>query len=969
MPLLSGLGFQPRECKSASDDSVRAPDYELLDPQTGQKLAVCLAYQWDRFLDGPDPKDQQTPDENPGAAVLELLQDSDWAIVTNGKHWRLYSARTESRATNFYQVDAEEIAADPEGDAFRYFWLMFRADAFRPCEVAVAGEAQSACFLEELLDGSRKYAKEVGDRLKGRVFQDIFPILAEGFIHDIRHRGGDEADLGEEQLGLVYNATLTLLYRLLFLLYAESRDLLPVAEVGGYYEKSLTALKDEIATAAHTAEGQRDEHLVAAYKAEPDQTNLWDRLSDLFSIIGDGRTELNVPRYNGGLFLIKPDEGVEDYERPLAEFLNSHALSDQHLARAIDRLARDPDDRTHGLVMIDFKSLGVRQLGSIYEGLLEFRVRIAQEKMAVCTEKSREVVLPYAEALAKKGITIKRLGRGRDAEEEVLLPGDVYLENSKHERKASGSYYTPDYIVKYVVEHTVGPVLDEKLEALRGDLNRACADFHKFREQKKAEGLPPHDGLIKNSDLEHRVIQQCFDLSVLDPAMGSGHFLVTAVDFIADRLIHFLNGFPHNPVERMLNDTRRAIADQAVREGLVLDESKLTHINLLKRHVLKRCIYGVDLNSMAVGLAKVSLWLHCFTLGAPLSFLDHHLKWGNSLIGEAGATGQEQAPQGGFDDFSRWHDFSAAVQAYLRISGSEDATTAQVAASRKGFKEAEAILRPHRQELNVQTAGYFVEPKNATKRATWVGRAEQQATAEGKNGWQQAQDLREEHRFFHWPLEFPEIWYEPRPGAEHQAVLPKSEADAGFDAVIGNPPYIRIQSLKDSVPEQPSYLKEQYAAASKGNYDIYVVFAEMGLRTLNGKGQLGLILPNKFITTDYGISLRDLLSRRRAVRALVDFQHHQVFESATTYTCLLFLQAAPVRTTHCLRAHPLDIRSSNNDIAVAAIPASDDIWSFANHAVMEIDGKLAAAGPPLLDLPSSVSRGSSTGDDTVYILR
>jgi hypothetical protein len=789
VPLLVGLGFKPHEGKSATDDSVRAPDFELLDPQSGDKLAVCLAYQWDRFLDGPDPKDQQTPDENPGAAVLELLQESDWAIVTNGKHWRLYSARTESRATNFYQVDAEEIAADTEGDAFRYFWLMFRADAFRSCEIAVAGEPRAACFLEELLDGSRKYAKEVGDRLKGRVFEDIFPILAQGFIQDIRHRDGEGADLAEEQLGLVYNATLTLLYRLLFLLYAESRDLLPVAEVGGYYEKSLTALKDEIATAARTAEGQRDERLSAAYSADPGQIGLWNRLTDLFSIIGDGRTELNVPRYNGGLFLIKPDEGVEDYERPLAEFLNSHALSDQHLAGAIDRLARDPDEKRHGLVPIDFKSLGVRQLGSIYEGLLEFRVRIAQEKMAVCTEKSREVVLPYAEAVGKKGVTIKRVGRGRDAEEEVLLPGDVYLENSKHERKASGSYYTPDYIVKYIVEHTVGPVLDEKLEALRSDLNRACADFRKFRKQKQAEGLSPHDGLIKNSDLERSLIQQCFDLSVLDPAMGSGHFLVTAVDFIADRLIHFLNGFPHNPVERMLNDTRRSIVDQAVREGLVLDESKLTHINLLKRHVLKRCIYGVDLNSMAVELAKVSLWLHCFTLGAPLSFLDHHLKWGNSLIGETGATGQEQAPQGGFDDISRWHDFSEAVQAYLRISGSEDATTAQVAASRDGFRKAEGILRPHRQKLNVQTAGYFEEPKSATRRATWVGKAEQRVTVDGNEGWDKAQDLAGEHRFFHWPLEFPEIWYEPRPGAEHQAVVPRKPDEAGFDAVVGNPPW------------------------------------------------------------------------------------------------------------------------------------------------------------------------------------
>jgi hypothetical protein len=859
-PVVAKLGFDLRECKPAANDSTRLPDYELLDPQTGEKLAVCLAYQWGRLLDGPDPNDRLTPDENPGAAVLDLLQQgNDWAIVTNGKHWRLYSSRTESRATNFYQVDAEEAAADVP-DAFRYFWLMFRAEAFRPCETTLAGETRTACFLEQLLDGSRRYAKEVGDRLKGRVFQDIFPVLSEGFIQDIRHRDGADADLGEEKLDLVYNATLTLLYRLLFLLYAESRDLLPVAELGGYYEKSLTALKDEVAAAAGTAEGQRDEHLAEAYSADPAQTRLWDRLTALFAIIGDGRSELNVPRYNGGLFLTHLDETVEDYERPLAEFLNSYALSDQHLARAIDRLARDPDDKTHGLVMIDYKSLGVRQLGSIYEGLLEFKVRIAQEQMAICTEKKkREVILPYAEAVKKKGVTIKRKGRRRDAEEEILQPGEVYLENSKHERKASGSYYTPEYIVKYIVEHTVGPVLDEKLEALRGDLNRACADFHKFREQKKAQGLPPHDGLIQGSDLERCVIQQCFDLSVLDPAMGSGHFLVTTVDFIADRLIHFLNGFPHNPIERMLNDTRRAILEQAVRERLVLDESKLTPINLLKRHVLKRCIYGVDLNPMAVELAKVSLWLHCFTLGAPLSFLDHHLKWGNSLIGETGGTGEEQGAQRGFDDFSRWHDFSTAVHKYLQVSGSEDATMAQMLASQDGFQAAEKILRPHRQKLNVQTAGYFVEPKNEKKRAIWVGQAEQKTTAEGQEGWQQAQDLANEHRFFHWPLEFPEVWYKPRPGAEQQAVMPKGDGEAGFDAVIGNPPWGAV------VPAPVwSAIAAAYTEVASGIKDIFKLFIEraVGLVPLD-RGRWGLVLPDILLLKSYPETRQFILKSTR----------------------------------------------------------------------------------------------------------
>jgi type II restriction/modification system DNA methylase subunit YeeA len=125
----------------------------------------------------------------------------------------------------------------------------------------------------------------------------------------------------------------------------------------------------------------------------------------------------------------------------------------------------------------------------------------------------------------------------------------------------------------------------------------------------------------------------CLDVKVLDPAMGSGHFLVEAVDYISDRLIDWLNGWSENPVWALLERTRRDILDDMERQQVTIPAERLVRVALLKRAVLKRCIYGVDLNAMAVELAKVSLWLDAFTLGAPLSFLDHHLKQGNSLIG------------------------------------------------------------------------------------------------------------------------------------------------------------------------------------------------------------------------------------------------------------------------------------------------------------------------------------------------
>ncbi|MFM6076175.1 MAG: Eco57I restriction-modification methylase domain-containing protein, partial [Dolichospermum sp.] len=120
---------------------------------------------------------------------------------------------------------------------------------------------------------------------------------------------------------------------------------------------------------------------------------------------------------------------------------------------------------------------------------------------------------------------------------------------------------------------------------------------------------------------------------ICDPAMGSGHFLVEAVDYLTDELINILNEYSeHNPILEMLGKTRNSILENLQQQGINIDIN-LDDNQLLQRVVMKRCIYGVDLNPMAVELAKVSLWLHFFTIGAPLSFLDHHLRCGNSLIG------------------------------------------------------------------------------------------------------------------------------------------------------------------------------------------------------------------------------------------------------------------------------------------------------------------------------------------------
>ncbi len=564
------LGFAARPVKASSSSELQ-PDYQLYarveaSSTPTEPLALCLTYTWGRNLDGrDDQRDSETSEENPGAVVVTLLDEgqADWAIVTNGKIWRLYSAKAHSRATNYYEIDLEETLALPAANleyAFRYFWLFFRAAAFipgfqpdphkgghymssrsaenvvtplvgvRPDTSPVGVRPDMPSFLDNLISESERYARELGERLKERIFFEIFPHFAEGFILHARQTGQIEVGLesmdAEQRNRLLepyFSGTLTFLYRLLFLLYAESRDLLPVREQHGYYPHSLEHLKREIAKSAGNIEDQAPAKIKAAYHDL--STTFYDRLQALFHVIDKGDTSLNVPVYNGGLFVTSPDPHDPSPEAEVARFLATHKIPDRHLALGLDRMARDIDTKRHDLAFIDYKSLGVRQLGSIYEGLLEFKLRIAPEEMAVVKGKKTEEVVPYAEARQKK-FTLVREGRGKEARDKTYVRSTVYLANDRSERKATGSYYTPDYIVKYIVEHTVGPVLQEKLDALRPLFREAEQTLKAKRDRAKA--LRKQSLLTKGDSPENETYNKYrdtlnlafFDLKVLDPAMG-----------------------------------------------------------------------------------------------------------------------------------------------------------------------------------------------------------------------------------------------------------------------------------------------------------------------------------------------------------------------------------------------------------------------------------------------------------------
>jgi hypothetical protein len=189
-PTLRELGFDSKAGRTNSNSA--EPHYRLCSARTKHTpLALCLVYPWDRSLDGKDDRrDSETAEENPGAVVVTLLEtgESPWVVVTNGRLWRLYAKRTHARATNYYEIDVDEVLSysgphAPElSESFRYFWVLFRSSAFELAEIDREGKKQSLSLLDQLLLYSEDYAKELGERLKDRVFEEIFPHLAAGFI-------------------------------------------------------------------------------------------------------------------------------------------------------------------------------------------------------------------------------------------------------------------------------------------------------------------------------------------------------------------------------------------------------------------------------------------------------------------------------------------------------------------------------------------------------------------------------------------------------------------------------------------------------------------------------------------------------------------------------------------------------------------------------------------------------------------
>ena len=847
------------------------------EPRYRHGAAIVECKRWQRPLDRgdrTDPLDANAPSNQ----MLRYLSRAEvaserairWGLLTNGRYWRLYFQGARSRSEEFLELDLALLAGmkglsadllDPaDQDAAHFltvFYLLFGPAGFVP----QPDDPESRAFLDIALAETRRWEARVSQDLGALVFERLFPRLVAAMA---QHDPAASRPYVADYLDAVRRAALILLYRLLFVLYAEDRNLLPIRDPR-YHHYSLRVIRQKIAR-----------HLDANAVFSASAGRCHRSLKDLFQIIGQGDAALGVPPYNGGLF--------DDRAHALLERLT---LPDAVVAELVDGLSRRPvgDERR----WINYRDLSVQQLGSIYERLLEYRV----------------------------------VGDGA---------GQVRVSPTVFARKGSGSYYTHDDLVQLLIRQTVDPLLDERAKAFERQVEALARQ--RSPKPQRLRDLQDHDPAAA-----------ILELKICDPAMGSGHFLVSLVDYLADQIlelmadstarVHWADAAePYvSPLARRIADIRARILASSQAHGWTVDPAQLDDRHIVRRMILKRVIFGVDKNPMAVELAKVALWLHTFTVGAPLSFLDHHLRAGDALYGERiDKMLDELRAFGALFQLNELARIAVATASMNQIADLTDVDIAEVHQSRHLFEQIDAELAPLRKLLDFWQALRWLPANDPVRQRGWADLASGRfgdvidvvhagSVVTGDPASEQARTIREllrqtrelagEEGFLSWAIAFPTVW-------RH---LDSGQPQGGFDAIIGNPPWdrMKLQEVEWFAARQPDiahavraadrkrligqlektgdglWLEYQqarnraetaarlardsgdYPLLSGGDVNLYALFVERAQSLVNDQGIVGLLTPSG-IASDKGSSafFKSIATTGR-LAALLDFENRKGF--------------------------------------------------------------------------------------------
>jgi hypothetical protein len=793
---------------------------------------------------------------------LNASQEQVWALLTDGVTLRVLRDFYHTYTRGYVEFDLENIFTSRNYQDFRALYRLCHASRFLPRDKTVSevlkddrdeaakdDESEIETPLEMLYQTSLSTGVKVGQDLQSNVISALETLgngLLNPEIREFLRDGGDEAAQA------YYQELLLLIYRLLFLLYAEQRGMMPGRDSLYADEYSITKLRER----AERRQRQDDPN-----------TDVWHGLQATFKLAEVGDEDLGVPAYNGMLFDSARLEHVSDAECTNEALLS--AISDLTLI-----------EREGVLQRISYADLGVEEVGSIYESLLEFTPRLATKHV--------------------------------ELEDQVVPPGEFFLDDRGTERKETGSYYTNPQLVQELIKSALEPVVDDRLES--------ADDSKEARETA------------------------LLDIKVCDPACGSAAFLIAATNYLGKRLAQ-------------IREEKEYPLEDDVREA--------------RRLVLQHCIYGVDLNPMAIELAKLSLWIDSAVEDKPLNFLDHHIKCGNSLLGATQGLVDHGVPVDAFEtskgreghvgneirkrvrqenrdystsDSRTLDQYGIGINDYAsyteRLNSIAENSTDDIHEKERLYAELQNDIAYRRKKIayDTWTAAFFwpldgstkeyptTKTVNKIRKRSYVSDSALQkifTQLERTNKWfgsntsvetnlldviSRALQIAEDQRFFHWELEFPEIF---------------NGSNSGFDCVLSNPPWEKIKlkekeffasrnneianatksireklikELEDSQPDlytnynqakqniknQSKFFRnsKRFELTGIGDIDYYPLFCEHNRWSIRHDGKLGMITPTGIVTDYYNQDFVYELVSNKELESLFDFDNRgRIFDA------------------------------------------------------------------------------------------
>lgn len=734
-----------------------------------------------------------------GLAMAER-QGVPWLILARGSQLRLYPARVDlgvgrkGLAETFTEVDLPHLTKDNAG----YLPLLFSADA-----LAEGGTAF------QILDSSTQYAVALGERLRDKVYEEIIPDLALAVAQQLQVLG---YEMDVEGLDLAYQLTLRIFFRLLFQVYAEDRRLLPFKENDKYTRNALKTVAQDLVDNP-------------TQQFDPESSSLWDDMAQVWRVIDTGDRSWNVPAYNGGLFTSDPE--LNPHGELIAQLrINNGVMGPVLQALLLD----DTDDGQSG--PIDFRSLSVREFGTIYEGLLESSLGMAEVDLT----------------LDDKGTWLPAVN---ETDEIYAYAGQVYFHNTSGQRKGTGSYFTPSFVVEHLLDRSLDPALDDHLQRI--------------------------SELIKKGD-QAGAADLFFDFKVADLAMGSGHFLTAAIDHIEAKMAAFL-AEAGNHIPGVAKELSLLL--QTAKEVVGPDAPEPEPSSLLRRQIARRCVYGLDINPIAVELARVSIWIHTFVRGLPMSSLNHNLVCANSLtgIGTVGEALDVLSPdrRGAitFYDEQISEALEKARGLITEVANSPELNRQEVrtatAAIKRAEKETDVVKRLFDAAVLLRLRNPTIIPGDTLENTV--------AAASRPEAQEELKPLQSAHM----PVLFPEVFL---------------RENSGFDVLIGNPPWEKlkvevsrwwalrfpglrslpqgeqdalIERLRKDRPDlaaehdadvernaivRNAVIKGPFPGIGTGDPDLYQAFAWRNWSVLRCDGRLGVVMPRSLIAEAGGAEWR-----------------------------------------------------------------------------------------------------------------